>query len=312
MDEMFLGSYLYPPVFLRPIGDNLVSAAEIIDEIKIDNYSLLITKMGGLFTNLPNDLIGERKDDDDHLLSSHLENQLKFEQSVCDCFTQLICELSLLGEYKQPITPAYLGIGKRRDNLLITESTGGAPSMFLDRVFGPVIHTMDKNYFYESMNTISEVYDEAKKLLFTTKLKIVSAKLPLFIASAFSEYSQHQLEESLIDAWVACEQLINHYWKIFINMSTNKERRERLKDERTYSSSVKLEVLYSSRIFQEDLYNSLQIARKHRNNLIHDIKIDYYAVMDTFEALRGIIEFYTGYVIKQLPTSSGPLWFYNP
>jgi len=312
MNDIYIGSYLYPPVFLRPLGEDMVSAAEIIDELLIDDFMIVITKMGGLFTTLPIELIGERIGENGHILSTHLENQLNYEQRICDYINLFICELSLIGEYKQPITPAYLGIGKRKENLLITEVTGGAPSAFPDRVFGPAIHTMDKNLFYYSMRTIVDEYEEAKKLLFVEKLRRVSMKLPLFIASAFSEYSQHQLEESLIDAWVACEQLINHYWKTLLQMIVNNERKNRLKDERTYSSAIKLEVLYSSKIFTEEIYNSLQIARKHRNKLIHNTTIDYYAVMETFEALQGIIELYTGYVIKQLPSSSGPLWFYKP
>lgn len=89
---------------------------------------------------------------------------------------------------------------------------------------------------------------------------------------AYENYKQSKYSISLLLGWALIEIIINKYWEDnYIEKSVKEEisRKGRLKDYRTYSSSIKIEFIYSAKIIDLELYNHLNRLRKTRNSLIH-------------------------------------------
>ena len=104
--------------------------------------------------------------------------------------------------------------------------------------------------------------EDAIALRRSRKLSGISATLPTFVAGAYALYSQRQLSEALADAWVACEQILNHLWDQYLSTLTSR-RRKSLSDSRTYPVAVRLEILRTVGRLSQDLHDALDLARGH-------------------------------------------------
>lgn len=94
--------------------------------------------------------------------------------------------------------------------------------------------------------------------------------------AAYKEYTLHNWNSALLLSWTFIEMLVNELWKkeMIENVSTEEiGRKKRLKDYRTYSSSIKIELLYTKSIIDMDTYMKLNQLRKLRNDFIHEGKV---------------------------------------
>jgi hypothetical protein len=85
-------------------------------------------------------------------------------------------------------------------------------------------------------------------------------------------YGQRQWAESLIHVWTTTERLLEIAWKERIVQpakATSKKRREFLEDHRTWTASAKLEVLFQKGLFDTEIYDKLDRARRARNDFAH-------------------------------------------
>lgn len=87
-------------------------------------------------------------------------------------------------------------------------------------------------------------------------------------------YVKHEWSESLIFLWTTIEQAINIIWKQIVlkrkPTTSIKGRSDFLKDFRTWTTSTKIEVAYQLDLIPEDVYMLLNIARKARNEFVHN------------------------------------------
>ena len=307
---IYIGSYLYPPTFLaRPNYDDKAASADVIDHVTLAGSEILVTRMGGLFTAIPVDLIGERKTPEGHLLWDHMQAQLDFEQHVCDTFNLLICEFCLNGHVAEPASPAFLGTGLLRGNRLHVEKFHGAPVSYSDRVVTAAAATRhDELFTIIALDADTKLLPLSREATTSNRLASIAPTLPAFVAAAYSLYSQHRLPEALIDAWIASEQIIDNLWDAYTTAIPDKARHDRLADSRTYTAAVRLEVLFTAGRLPQELYAGLQIARQHRNNVSHRAKVDFFATMHTLDALKSLIQFVTDRTVSDFPPPGGPLW----
>ena len=105
------------------------------------------------------------------------------------------------------------------------------------------------------------------------------------LSKALQSNSNYDFDWALMTAWAAIESLIADLWGEFLitnEMRRNEKgedytfidnvRRNRLNDNRTYSSAVKLEILSWANILNIETYHQLQRLRKMRNDWIHSLK----------------------------------------
>ena len=123
-----------------------------------------------------------------------------------------------------------------------------------------------------------------------------------------THYIQHRWSNALIIGWTFLEILLDELWKreIIKSIKSNEsERKDRLKDVRTYSAAIRIEFLYSKSILKRKLYNILNTIRSKRNNFIHKGK--FITEQDAnllFEAINKLIKITT----KIEPLFKNPGW----
>ncbi len=103
---------------------------------------------------------------------------------------------------------------------------------------------------------------------------------PKFLLRGITEYNYNNWDLVLSNLWITVEQIIDYLWHF--NFLSNKSfhpveeipnRKNSMKDDsRTWSSSVKQEILYQSKILNEEILFNLNEARKTRNKLVHEGK----------------------------------------
>jgi hypothetical protein len=81
---------------------------------------------------------------------------------------------------------------------------------------------------------------------------------------------------ALSNLWIIAEQITDYLWvnRFLDDPSRDPEiparRQTLINDNRTYSASVKQEILYQIGILTEDAYSNLYTVRKARNKLVHE------------------------------------------
>lgn len=302
--EIILGTYLYPHRLLsEPDWNDRYSATEIINTAKVDDLEIYITINGGLFVTPPPELILE-----DPLDFSKFYNKQEFEEKVATAFNQLICEFSFFGLVSEPATPVQISIGKKINNHALITSGYGGREMYLDRTITPSIDLLSQNRWRTYPLVNPDIILKAICLERASILARINITIPVIIASAYSNFSKRQLGETIIDSWMVIEQLLNDYWKVHISKINDTSRKKRLKDHRTYSSSVKIEMLFSLGLFPNDLYEKINKARKHRNDLAHNVVISLDGAKESTVALQSMIEFFLKTKIEPLLVNEGINW----
>ncbi len=92
-----------------------------------------------------------------------------------------------------------------------------------------------------------------------------------FLTLSYSSLRKAETRNSLIFGWVACEQVVEHFWSdIFLKDASkyvSTDRRKRLL--KTQNVALKLDLLLQAAVISEKVYNALAVARKARNDFAH-------------------------------------------
>lgn len=132
---------------------------------------------------------------------------------------------------------------------------------------GPIhsIDLLNPKFIYAS--EIHAAFKVGKEI--TGKIPNLSPELLLKGISAFVGRAW---SESLSSLWICAEQIISHVWNANILSAPGVEipgRKDFLKDNRTWTTSTKIELLFSKGLIDSETYGFLNIARKARNDLVH-------------------------------------------
>jgi hypothetical protein len=118
------------------------------------------------------------------------------------------------------------------------------------------------------LNEVTEAYKIGKEYL--DKIKNLS---PSFLIKGTTAFINNSFAESLINNWLSIEQILDNIWQMKILKNTPSVsiagRNDFLKDNRTWTSAAKTEMLFQLNLIDELLYNKISVARKARNYLIH-------------------------------------------
>lgn len=298
--RLVLGTHLYPLRLLAPDFRNMdpPSLAEVILKLHVPD-EILITRNGGLFVFPPESLsVGKAMDE--------VRAKFSFELKAARLFNFAVCELALCGVVSAPATPAHIGIGSVIDNqAVITKSIGGR-EIYTDRTHRPTLGMLTGMWPlampHMALSKWLTIEPIIKKHERTSRLTQVSTELPTSVASAYSLLSQRQYSEALLDGWNVIEQIIDWYWVNYLT-SLSEERRKRLKDTRTYTASVRTEVLETTGRLPSELCKGIHKARKHRNALAHRLDTDPERARETVLAMHKTVEFFCDAKVE--PPSDG-------
>lgn len=295
--ETVIGTYLYPYRLLsKPDWEDPYSATAVISKTNADSLEVYITCNGGLFLRPPTNI-------------STFQDKIEFEEIASNVFNRIICEFAFHGIVSAPSTPSHISAGQMiDDHALITSATGGR-EIYPERTMNPALHLLSPQGTWRMHQLIDEkVVKRVSSLTASSKLAIVSDNLPALAAGAYSLFSQRQLSEALIDSWIVIEQLIDWFWSTHISQIPDTKRRKRLNDTRTYTSSVRIEILRTTGTFPQSLHEVLHVARKHRNDLAHRAQINQEMARETATAMKQMIEFYCDCTIEPLIANQTINW----
>ncbi|MBN1373392.1 MAG: hypothetical protein JW987_15755 [Anaerolineaceae bacterium] len=139
---------------------------------------------------------------------------------------------------------------------------------------------------------ISDAYEKGKQ--FYQKLKGIS---PVLLLNGASNYVNRHWTESLIFIWTSIEQIVNCLWVDHIvnqKQANIAGRSTFLKDFRTWTTSTRIEVLFQRELIDTETYKLINLARKARNDFIHNGKgisgeVSLYALSSLFRLMSLII-----------------------
>lgn len=305
--DKVVGTYIYPYCILaRPNWDDPLSATKVIQQIDTGQGEILVTLNGGLFIEPPTELVHEAAANND---VDNLKAKVAFEEKAAKLFNLVICEYALHEVISEPATQVHISAGKLIDGHALITSAGGEGEVYLERTLNPSMQLLSREGIWRihRWHDIQITVDVAK-LSCASRLAEISENLPSLTAGAYSLYSQRQLSEALIDAWIVVEQAIDWLWDEHKNGITDAERKNRLADSRTYTSAVRIELLHTIGVLAHDLYLYMTRARNHRNNLTHRATISLDMAYETLMAMKSTIEFLCGMQVGAPSKSTGVNW----
>lgn len=121
---------------------------------------------------------------------------------------------------------------------------------------------------------------------------------PKFLIRGITEISYKNWDLVLSNLWITVEQLIDCIWfNVFLkddifhtNISVDGRKSSFREDNRTWSNSVKQEILYQSKLIDEEIISKLSPARRARNKLVHEGKgVSQKVAIDLFHAVQLLI-----------------------
>jgi hypothetical protein len=213
-----------------------------------------------------------------------------------------------MGIVSEPATPVHISHGKLIDNHALITSAGGGREIYLERTMTPSSHLRQGEWLmYPIHDAITA--KKAGELECTKTLAVIKEDLPTLIAGAYSLFSRRLLSEALIDSWFVCERIIHYLWEHYLSAFSDKARINRLNDPRTYSAAVRTEILHSVGIIPLPLYDELNKARGHRNDLAHGKKkATLLASRTCLNAMKLCIEFVCEKKVGSPQVSNGVNW----
>lgn len=131
-------------------------------------------------------------------------------------------------------------------------------------------------------------------------LETIYTLSPIFLLRGQSALYYHNLSDALSNLWIAAEQLTSFLWEVnFLKNSSFHPKTMKIKDRvksfkgdsRTWSISVKHELLWQTKLLSDKHFSALSIARKSRNSLAHNGCIpDYLVIENLWVALIELLE----------------------
>jgi hypothetical protein len=307
--ERVIGTYLHPYLlFGNPDWNDPYTRTEVIERALVAEKEVLITRNGGLFMRPPSHLNDLYRGGSPITSEPELHAKLAFEEEVSTCFNHLICELALMGIVSEPATPVHISHGRLIDNHALITSAGGGREIYLERTMTPSNHLLRGEWRMYPIRDATTAR-KARELECANTLVVIKEDLPTLIAGAYSLFSRRQLGEALINSWFVCERIIHYIWEQYLSTLSDKARISRLNDPRTYSAAVRTEVLHSIGNIPLHLYDELNKARGHRNDLAHGKKkATLLASTTCLNAMKLFIEFVCEKTVESPQLSSGVSW----
>lgn len=208
-------------------------------------------------------------------------------------FNETLGILLLGGIYSESVQPDNISYGSLTFDgyIKIHGGSTGLIAGFHQSIRTKLVGTIDSisllNPVSISIDEIKEAYKKGKAIF-----KKIPNLSPNMLLDGTSNYVSNQWSESLIFLWTSIEQLINQIWEKEIVASEAdgviEGRKAFLKDFRTWTTSTRIEALFQKGIIPTEVYKLLNLARKTRNDFIHNGKQLNKEKIDN--ALTGLFE----------------------
>jgi hypothetical protein len=198
------------------------------------------------------------------------------KEKAIGLFNKTIGEIVFGGIYYEAIQPRDLSFGELyfigyfKQNHL----NGGINANFHNSIgmkkASPLdsIKLLDPNVI--SFTKLMDAMTEGRRIL----KPFPNLSVPLTL-NGITYFINNQWAESLSNIWTSIEQVVSQFWEEEIikkdeSIKNIIGRKKFLEDYRTWVSSAKIELLFQKSIIDEGTYKNLNVARKARNEFIHN------------------------------------------
>lgn len=222
------------------------------------------------------------------------------KESALNYFSLFFAKLLLANFYVEGIDHKDIVNGNLNENWSIWPTDLGSSSIsnLHSKIRMCTASNMDTIYLSNPRIVyVNELLDKLK--LGDEVFKQIPNLNPKFLLRGITEFKYKNWDLVLSNLWISIEQLIDFIWNQ--RFLTNNEhhpsievpnRKKSLKeDSRTWSASVKQELLYQKNLIDQDILNHLSKARKIRNKLVHQgINVDEQTAKDVLEVTIKLIK----------------------
>lgn len=226
--------------------------------------------------------------------------EFQTRESAVNYFSLFFAKLLLSNFYVEGIDHKDIVSGNLKDNWCIYPTDLGSSSI-------SQLHSKIRMLEASNMDTIQldnprivRVNELLEKLeLGGQILKQIPNLNPKFFVRGLTEFKYKNWDLVLSNLWITIEQLIDFIWnKKFLitqnhhpNAEVPNRKKSMKEDNRTWSASVKQEILYQTKYINEETLNQLSKTRKIRNKLVHEgISVDEQTAKDILAVTETLIK----------------------
>lgn len=205
--------------------------------------------------------------------------QFRKKEDAVNLFNRIVCQLQLAGVMCEAIDQRDVVWGKLHEKRLIwpVELGESASSHLHSKLRMRVASNIDTIVLSRPNHiNVSDFLSSLSQG--ESVLRFIDNLTPTFLARGITEIKYKNWSLALSNLWITVEQLTDYLWRTkFIASSSRHPGSEingRIKamkqDNRTWSSSVKQEILFQVGVFDSFVFERLYPARQSRNRLVHD------------------------------------------
>ena len=194
-------------------------------------------------------------------------------------YNDLLCKLLLVGLLVESISQKDITTGSLRDdNMIWPVNFGHSYNSHVHAVLRmKLTNSFEAIHLLNAVSSAISVEEFIKCLEKGTQIiKAVDRLSTYYLIAGITEMRYGNWSSALSNLWIIAEQITDYLWgnRFLDDPSRDPEiparRQTLMNDNRTYSASVKQEILYQIGILTEDAYSNLYSVRKARNKLVHE------------------------------------------
>lgn len=129
-----------------------------------------------------------------------------------------------------------------------------------------------------------------------------------YLLTGITDLRYGNWSSALSNLWIVAEQLTDFLWEteFLADASKNPDIPSRLQslrqDNRTYSASVKQEILFQLGIIPTDIYSELYLTRRARNKLVHEGNMaDRKTAIGLYKAIKTLLSIASKQKVEIIP-----------
>lgn len=270
-------TYIYPLQFVIHENEKIDFPIEDINNLSYDHS--LLHRIIGTITNCYNDTNVEYLVCGDGALGIKMTGDIS-EDDIIVHYNDLLCKLFLGGMNVEAVTNRDIVQGDIYKSKSIWPVDFGESwnSHIHAELRMKVVGVTDAILLYKPENRTTTIKKMNEKL---NKGNMIVSAIPnlstFHLLNGITEFHHRNWPAALTFLWVIVEEITDYLWvQNIVNNVTGQNSQKRkgmLKDTRTYTISVKQEVLLQIGILNEEIYNSIFEIRQARNKLVHEGKL---------------------------------------
>jgi hypothetical protein len=240
----------------------------------------------------------------DGAIAAPITSILQTRDDLLDTLNSVMCSLLLGGHLCEAIDTRDIVCGSLLEDYAVwpTDLGGSLNARLHILIRMRIASNLDRIRLVDPKNIpvsrFFQQYRTGNDLL--TKLPNVS---PTLLLRGVTEMRYHNLTDALSNLWIVVEQLTELLWQdVFLARNENhpipdipNRRRSLDEDTRTWSMSVKHELLFQKKIISAAVYAKIHPARKARNDLVHKgLRPNADLVENLFSGILDLVHSATG------------------